>query len=394
MSTYLKLFLASVFLGGLIACSDVKFRSDSSLECQGLGQNNCVVDENGFETFNVSKNFTGGKVDILFINDNSASMSSEQKKIQNEFANFINKLDSKFIDYRVAITTTDIESNTNTPREINENGALQNGRLIAFQSGLKFLTPNDNDRVTQFNSNILRNETLKCEEFIKSSMIAGANWQESTSYKNLYKSNCPSPEERGVYSANQTVLNNYDGFFRTDSNIVFILISDEDVMSKDYITLGKTLDKLDLPETLAENIKTKFPGQIWNFHSILTLDNECKKNQDKQIIDPWGKPAVLSSLGELYYQFNTVLKDESGRPRGTLNSICDNDYSNSLVSKIAGSIIESTYETVLACSNPTDLKISPAIEYSLSGTSLKFIKNPDAGTNVSISYKCKSISSK
>lgn len=394
MDKNLKLFCSSLLLGALVACSDVKFRTDNSLKCQGLGESQCIVDENGFENFHIQKRFTGGKVDIVFINDNSASMSTEQGKIQQEFQNFISKLDSKYIDYRIAITTTDIESQSNAPREINQNGKLQNGRLITFNDNSKYLTPENDKRVELFKLAIKRPETESCEAFIKSSMTSGPNWQQSTSYKNLYQTNCPSPDERGIYSANQTILNNYDDFFRNDSNIVFILLSDEDVMSKDYITKGRTLDTLDQPETLASNIASRFQNQIWNFHSIITLDNSCKSLQDKQIIDPWGVPAVLSSLGEMYYKFNTVLKDDSGRPRGTLNSICDQNYSNSLVNKIAENIIESIYETNLACANPTDLVVSPSIEYTLNGKLLKFNKNPNVGTEVNISYKCKAITSK
>lgn len=394
MDKNLKLFCSSLLLGSLVACSDVKFRSDNSLKCQGLGESQCIVDENGFESFNIQKKFTGGKVDIIFINDNSASMSTEQGKIQQEFQNFISKLDSKYIDYRIGITTTDIESQSNPPREINQNGKLQNGRLITFNDNSKYLTPSHDNRVELFKSAIKRPETERCEAFIKSSMTSGPNWQESTNYKNLYQTNCPSPDERGIYAANQTVLNNYDSFFRNDSNIVFILLSDEDVMSKDYITKGRALDSLDQPDTLASNITSRFQNQIWNFHSIITLDNSCKALQDKQIIDPWGTPAVLSSLGELYYKFNTVLKDEAGRPRGTLNSICDQNYSNSLVNKIAENIIESIYETNLACSNPIDLVVSPNTEYTLNGKVLKFNKNPNVGTEVNITYKCKAVTSK
>lgn len=395
MNNSTKLFLCSTLIGALVACSDVKFRTDDSIKCQGQGSSACIVDENGFEVFNVNKKFYGGKVDILFINDNSASMSTEQKKIQDEFGNFIQKLDSKHIDYRVAISTTDIESSTNPPRSINKDGQLQNGKLITYDDGSKYLTPDQQNRISLFKSSIKREETKNCEDFIKSSMTSGANWQESTTYKNQYQANCPSPDERGIYSANQTVLNNYDSFFRNDSNIVFILISDEDVMSKDYITKGRSLDDLDKPQTLASNLAAKFPSQIWNFHSIITLDNTCKGQQDSQIIDPWGRPAVYSSLGEVYYKFNTELKDDAGRPRGTLSSICDNDYSSSLVNKIADSIIQSTYETSLACSNPSDLSVSPtSLQYTISGSLLRLANNPTPGTEMSITYKCKAVTSK
>ena len=50
----------------------------------------------------------GGKADILFVVDNSGSMGEEQTKLGNSFSTFINWLTGGLVDYRVAITTTDM----------------------------------------------------------------------------------------------------------------------------------------------------------------------------------------------------------------------------------------------------------------------------------------------
>lgn len=52
----------------------------------------------------------GGKADILFVVDNSGSMSEEQTKLGNSFNTFITWLTSGAVDYNVAITTTDMDA--------------------------------------------------------------------------------------------------------------------------------------------------------------------------------------------------------------------------------------------------------------------------------------------
>ena len=48
------------------------------------------------------------KVDILIVNDNSASMDAEQKKMGTRFGSFVSAFNG--IDYQIAMTTTDLDS--------------------------------------------------------------------------------------------------------------------------------------------------------------------------------------------------------------------------------------------------------------------------------------------
>jgi hypothetical protein len=62
-------------------------------------------------------------VDILFVIDNSGSMADEQARLARNFSGFVNALDEMELEYRVAITTTDVKHDacqTTTP----ENGNL------------------------------------------------------------------------------------------------------------------------------------------------------------------------------------------------------------------------------------------------------------------------------
>lgn len=54
----------------------------------------------------------GGKADILFVVDDSGSMSDKQTKVGNGFSTFINWLTTKNVDYHISITTTDMDAPT------------------------------------------------------------------------------------------------------------------------------------------------------------------------------------------------------------------------------------------------------------------------------------------
>src|SRR5690348_8387825 len=103
----MKIFWAWVglmaFIGSYTACSGVRFSKQVDVKQYGDGcqqQGEASVQCEGTEYV------TGGKVDILIVDDNSASMSYEQARLASRFNNFINLLDSKYIDYRIAVTTT------------------------------------------------------------------------------------------------------------------------------------------------------------------------------------------------------------------------------------------------------------------------------------------------
>lgn len=380
MKKHLIALTVSAVFGMLAACSDVKFNKTEGLSCQGAGSGACIS-QNGIDTFPpIVRTFTGGKVDILFVDDNSASMSYEQTKIAQRFSDFIAKLDARGVDYRIAITTTDVSSASGLK-----------GRLVTFGDGSKYITPATANRVGLFSGAISRPETATCENFIRNAMNTGGQfWQSSSSYINNYDSQCPSSDERGVYAANMTILNNFDSFLRSDSNLSVILISDEDARSAQ----AYPLESLDLPATFAANMTSKYPSKAWNFHSIIVLDVACQTQQSQQSVDPYGRQVVLGSVGHTYAKFNLEMRDELNRPRGVLGDICSNDYATPLVANVATNILDRLDEVMLNCANPVELVVSPStITYTRSGRLLKINPRPNAGTVVTITHKCKTIDS-
>jgi len=60
--------------------------------------------------------FDALKMDILFVIDNSGSMSQEQTNLVANFPQFVSVLEASNLDYRVAVTTTSVDYHYRTPR--------------------------------------------------------------------------------------------------------------------------------------------------------------------------------------------------------------------------------------------------------------------------------------
>ncbi|AHZ86135.1 hypothetical protein AB1A81_04040 [Bdellovibrio bacteriovorus] len=375
MKTLTRMAAISFFVGLYVGCSPVKFSLDDS-KCKDSG---CVV-ENGKYAFNYSQTAGRGKVDILIVNDNSASMSFEQARLAPRFQNFIADLDNQKIDYRIAMTTTDVARS-------------DAGSLVSF-GGNPYITPSHSNRMSLFNSTIQRPETLACEKFI-------ANWIrnnggnlasiESSAYSQAYAQNCPSGDERGVYAANLVVKNNPSSFIRSDAHLAVIFLADEDERSGLYGNGGYVLDQMDQPNYLINNVKSSLGADKFNslsVHAIVVKDNNCLAQQNSQTLDNYSPTngLVTGSIGNVYLSF-------TNNGWGMAADICSNDYTSQL-GQIRSKITDRIKDIMLNCSNPQDLIVTVSgspVGYNLVGKTLKFNQYLSPGTSVSLSYKCESL---
>lgn len=375
MKTLTRMAAISFFVGLYVGCSPVKFSLDDS-KCKDSG---CVV-ENGKYAFNYSQTAGRGKVDILIVNDNSASMSFEQARLAPRFQNFIADLDNQKIDYRIAMTTTDVARS-------------DAGSLVSF-GGNPYITPSHSNRMSLFNSTIQRPETLACEKFI-------ANWIrnnggnlasiESSAYSQAYAQNCPSGDERGVYAANLVVKNNPSSFIRSDAHLAVIFLADEDERSGLYGNGGYVLDQMDQPNYLINNVKSSLGADKFNslsVHAIVVKDNNCLAQQNSQTLDNYSPTngLVTGSIGNVYLSF-------TNNGWGMAADICSSDYTSQL-GQIRSKITDRIKDIMLNCSSPQDLIVTVSgspVGYSLVGKTLKFNQYLSPGTSVSLSYKCESL---
>ena len=313
-----------LIIGSVIACSPIRFtptENNAAAVCDGA--TSCIA-SNGF--VNISDNFQigAGKVDILFINDNSASMSPIQAQLAAKFSGFIQNLDNKKIDYHIAITTTDLE-------------AVKSKGLITFGNGKSFISNADSKRLSLFNSAIIRPETLKCETYITEMFNSyGPSFQSRNDYTAGYPQNCSSPDTRGIYTGNLVVSQNTDSFIRPDANLNIILISNDDVRQGRYANNSAfALLEADRADGFSSMMEKTYPNKYWDFNSIIVKDTACEQQQilrnaqGQIIVNDYNQPSVSGGIGLEYARLsNSAARDidKNLRPRGQILDICQNDY--------------------------------------------------------------------
>lgn len=378
-TTYMQFCLGAV-LGSLIACSPTKFsQPDVGSLCDSTVTN--CVNQNGYADLTQSFKVGSGKVDILFVNDNSASMSKVQVQLAARFAGFIQSLDAKSIDYRIAITTTDLNS-------------VQSGQqLITFGNSRKYLTNADTNRVSLFNNAILRNETIACEDLITSMFNTyGTSFQSNSYYVAQYPQKCPSSDTRGIYTANVVVAGNSDSFLRSDANLSVILISNDNVRQ------GRPMETSDTATAFTDMMNQKHAGKYWDFNSIVVKDAACKqaqtlKNAAGQVVMNQSGPAIAGGLGLEYANLsNSAARDIDNnlRPRGKILDICQSDYAQHFRT-VSTQLTDDARMLTLKCTPTAAPEVTRAgggsVAHTWSDNRIVFPRGTE-GTSVSVSYRC------
>jgi hypothetical protein len=364
------------------------------------GNDTCVLTPDGKNAFNYTLRF--GVADVLFVVDNSGSMSFEHSQIANRFMNFINSLFSQNIDYRIGLVTTDVSATpgAGSPRSANGFGAFQDGKLLRLRSS----TGDSGKWVIDksfpvgladdlFRNTVRRQETITCET------------------SNFDPAKCPTDNERGIYAVNMALDRNEDGgtdnngqpmgpFFRPGGHLAVVVLSDEDERSGPESPFYNQQEEYDLPTTLVRRFGQKFPLKTISVHSIIVRpgDTVCEQQQENQF-PPW----VSASPGRKYAQLTELNWPSDGVPlvpaspldsrgpavEGYLGSICASDYLP-LVNQIATRL--TTPPINLACANPSDFQfqISGGGSFSpiLNGSQLTFNPPLPPGRTLQLSYKC------
>lgn len=378
-------FVLGVAFGAVIACAPTKFKPSAAADAGGCeSSDGCVVVSPFYRQYTDQFEVGAGKVDILFVSDNSASMSPIQVKLKDHFSGFIQNLDSKKIDYRVAVTTTDLAS-------------VNSKKLISLGNGKSYLSNADANRVSLFYSAILRNETLACENFIMGMFNTfGLNFQSQSQYAAQYSVKCPSPDTRGLYTSYLVVSENTDSFLRPDANLNVIVISNDDVRQ------GKlALESKDKAETFTAMMQKSYPNKYWDFNSIIVKDEACKaqqvlKNPQGQVVANQSGPAVSGGVGYEYARLsNSAAKDidNNPRPRGEILNICEGNYAKHFAN-MATQISSESRMVTLKCS-PSQAPVVtyqngatvPSHLYTWNAGSVTF-KRGSEGQQVQIQYQC------
>ena len=306
MNANKNLLLVTVSLGAALlftGCSDKTFTaSPESLRTKCVDstpEQNCVVTctDAGLcsNNYDYQVDAVTGMADILFVVDNSGSMSQEQREMGTKFPSFLNSVAD--LDYRIGITTTDISGPGNAPDANNGFGSLQDGKLIQFNSGQFFLDGSYDLASEQnlFLETIQRDETINCEN--------GGYTEE----------HCPSGDERGILAAYMTMASNPNNFIREDGHMALIFLSDEDERSQ-----GGNLESIEDPSAFLSAFQQVFPKKSIKAHSIVIRpgDSSCLSQQSSG-------HTPRGFYGETYAELSQLTG-------GVLGNICASNFSNQL----------------------------------------------------------------
>lgn len=337
-------------------CGKVGFANNSDdssadkKECPA-GQPDCGGLTSGFQTKLVEVPVETSAVDILFVIDNSASMTVELQQLGEKFRNLSEAMRNK--DWQACLATTDWE---------NEHGALH-----SWSDG----------------SYVLGANTVDFASVFKNSMSAILQ-QNSNSATNI---------EQGIITAHQ-IFSNFGlaankGCLREGSKKAVIFVSDEDELSNGWDPAYPlyTPRRDNKPQTFLDLIVSKFGADSgFTAHSIGILpgDEKCLDQQRREL------GFYLSAMGYYAIRYGEIVQ----ATKGEAVSICDQDYSGPLA-RIGSRIANSLGQLDLPCSSGVTVAkvlagLSVLIEHSFSvqGNSVVFSPALGAGEKAQILYRC------
>ena len=207
-------------------------------------------------------------VDVLFMIDNSCSMSDKQKSLADNSAAFFQTATTLNTDYHVAVVSNDMSD------------ANQSGNFQARNGAPKIITPNTPNPAQAFSDNVQLGAAGDGEQALEAVHAA------------LTPPLINDPAKNG-------------GFLRDDAKLVVVAVMDEDDQSKG--TVDYYVDFL-------KNIKGFHNADLMSFSSVVGYDEATKKPAD--CTTPTGATAVKAPR----------LVDVANRTNGINRSICDSNW--------------------------------------------------------------------
>lgn len=375
--------MALFTLSGLIACSPVKFSSNSSDDHpvtpvgdggggdDGTGGGGGTTPTLRDVVYIHRSKAKDTKLDIVLIIDDSNSMLPDNLKLADKLQGFVSNLHSTSnLDWQMCVTTT---------REVQIGSGYYWGASHFWQANAQ--SPNNSLGI------VLRKGTTNLSNIFKETIkYIGAGYLNSN-------------DERAIKAAYSHVYNGdlsyggNSGCYRADSAVAYLIISDEDersvggdITQKYYSDEYKPLEHEDYPQNFVNYFKQIFPDKRMTVNSIIVKpgDTACMAAQD-------AKDANGQIIAKAHYGFRYA--ELSNLTAGGIGSICDNDFNTSLnlfIERINDSLSSITLECAPYNGNIT-VNITPtagAITSRVDGSSLIFSSPVPANRNVEVRYKC------
>lgn len=352
------------------ACSPVQFDQQPTEPVNECPEDNPCVQPEGVLRASVIKRFaTTNKVDILVVVDNSGSMATEQFNLSTPFNHFISNLnnaktpDNVFLDWQIGVTNTDV---CGTGKRCPGPQGLEGGRgRFLNRAGQNPMYGNflikrgDSNPVQKFADTVQRGNEVG------------------------------SGDERAIKAAIMALDAN-PSFFRDQSNLAIVILSDEDERSVggrdtsdiDYIAL----ESEDQPEALVSRVNSRWSNKNLKVNSIIVKPGDSSCLAAQRVQPPYG----TAHYGYKY-------KDLSVLTGGYIGSICDNGNGSfaNMLSNITDSIANQAASKVVVLSQtpveePTVTFNPPSNQQPWSwngGNKITFTnQRPVNGTTVTVTY--------
>ncbi|MCM2281720.1 MAG: hypothetical protein NDI61_07725 [Bdellovibrionaceae bacterium] len=320
-----------------------------------------LADEN---TFNQTPTVTTGKIDILWVIDNSGSMASSQQNVADNFSTFIELFNAKNMDYRMAVTTSEAYR---AIWQSQEYARLRDGTDATGHTGVYVIDPSTPDLQQTFLTNMLQG-------------VSGTG------------------DERVFQSFKQALTNSINlpyGFPRQDAFLSVIIVSDEDDFSHDaqasisgqYSNVGlhTTQSYVDFLDQLTLSTSG---ARSYNVNTISILDQTC--------LDTLNASFPGRRIGVRYQELATATN-------GIIGSLCG-DFAATLAD-ISNRILELTTafylnrepnpESIVVLINGAQIPNDPVNgwQYNASNNSITFHGTavPAAGSQITVRFDPASI---
>ncbi len=241
--------------------------------------------------FQQAATYVPRKLDVLFVVDNSGSMSSSQSALAANFPAFINYFKTKGYDFKIAITTTDAFYGE---QFVNSGCSLCNVNQTRFRS-------NTNPAVY-----VIDNNTANLDQTFSSNVQVGTTG---------------SGDERAFSSMKAALGSSLNAnFHRQDAYLSVIIVSDEEDFSHDDMNLNEsytqpTLHSVASYKTFLENFTQAQATTDFSVSTISILDETCRASlgSGRKIATRYMQLADLTggSKNSLCASFTTVLNNIS-----------------------------------------------------------------------------------
>ncbi len=271
-----------------------------SLTACNQNQNFSLLDS--LATFQQSAATVNDKIDILWVVDNSGSMSPLQTNLVNNFQSFMTTFQSKGFDYHLSVTTTDAYKSAANYSN-NANLAKFRDGVGTTHSGVFTITPSIMDPVSTFVTNATQGSSGAGDERAFSSLLASLNSPLNTGFV-----------RPGAFLG-VVILSDEDDF---SSNTRVEGDDDHDYNNPTLWTVDSVVSQLDALTASTDSARN------YNVSAITVLDDTCRAAH--------AVAASSTIIGKRYIQL-------ANATNGTLGSVCDTSYA-SVLNYIQQKIVE------------------------------------------------------